>query len=100
MLQHSSGCTQICAMLYMQKIEDRNLTVRLPVGLLRRLKEQSAAEGVSMNAYLEHLLAGALSGSPNEVRQTAMARLSGRAKRGLYQKKRPLTREEAHDRSA
>ena len=84
----------------MQKSQDRNLTVRLPVSLLRKLKEQSAAEGMSMNAFLEHLLVRTLNGSQDDARQIAAARLLGRAKAGLYRMKRPLGREEAHDRRA
>jgi hypothetical protein len=84
----------------MQKATDRNLTVRLPISLLHRLKEESAAEGVSMNAYLERVLAKALRGSKNDAQRMAMTRLLARAKDGLYKMDRPLTREEAHDRHA
>ncbi|MGH9585305.1 MAG: toxin-antitoxin system HicB family antitoxin [Bryobacteraceae bacterium] len=76
------------------------MTVRLPSGLLRRLKEESAAGGVSMNAYLERVLAKALSGNRNSAQRIAAARLLMRAKDGLYEMDRPLTREEAHERHA
>ena len=79
---------------------DRNLTVRLPIGLVRRLKEQSAAEGVSMNAYLEQLLVRTLNGRQNDARQMVITRLLERAKHGVYEIKRPLSREEAHQRRA
>ena len=78
--------------------KDRNFTVRLPIALLRRLKQQSAAEGLSMNAYLEDVLANALTESQNGAQAAAAARLLGRAKEGMYEMDRPLTREEAHNR--
>jgi hypothetical protein len=84
----------------MQKATDRNLTVRLPIRLLRRLKQESAAQGVSMNAYLERVLAQALTGNQNEAERIAVTRLLARAKDGLYEMDRPLTREQAHDRNA
>jgi plasmid stability protein len=84
----------------MQKTTDRNLTVRLPTRLLRRLKAESAADGMSMNAYLERLLAKALTGSKNDAQQMAMTRLMAQAKDGLYKLDQPLTREQAHNRHA
>ena len=84
----------------MQKAKDRNLTVRLPISLLRRLKEESAAEGVSMNAYLERVLVKALRGSQDDEQRLAAMRLLARAKDGLYEMDRPLSREEAHNRHA
>jgi hypothetical protein len=84
----------------MQSAKQRNLTVRLPIGLLRQLKEKSAAEGVSMNAYLERLLARALNGDKDQAQQIAVKRLLTWAKDGLYEMDQPLTREEAHDRNA
>ena len=84
----------------MQKATDRNLTVRLPIRLLRRLKQESAAQGVSMNAYLERVLANALRVNQNEAERIAVTRLLARAKEGLYKMDRPLTREQAHDRDA
>ena len=92
--------TNVCEIRDMSRGKDRNLTVRLPVSLLRELNKQSAAEGVSMNAYLGHLLARALDGPQNDLQQMAAARLLGRAKAGIYHMKRALTREEAHDRGA
>lgn len=84
----------------MRKAKDRNFTVRLPVALLQRLKEESATYGVSMNAYLERVLSEALSGNRNNVRKAAVRRLLAQAKDGLYDMDRPLTREEAHRRHA
>lgn len=84
----------------MQRMKDRNFTVRLPTTLLRRLKEKSAAEGVSMNAYLERVLAKALNGTQDDAQHSAAMRLLTRAKEGLYSMERPLTREEAHGRRA
>ncbi|MGH9608383.1 MAG: hypothetical protein ACRD34_01810 [Bryobacteraceae bacterium] len=82
----------------MQTAKDRNLTVRLPVDILRKLKQQSASEGVSMNAYLEGLLAKTLDATRNDAKRMAAARLLERAKEGIYSLKQPLSREEAHDR--
>ena len=90
----------MCNTELVQKAKDRNLTVRLPIGLLRRLKEESAAEGVFMNAYLERVLAKALRGSQDDAQRLAAKRLLARAKDGLYEMDRPLSREEAHDRHA
>lgn len=84
----------------MHRARDRNFTARLPTALLRRLKEESAADGVSMNAYLERVLAAALSGNRNDAREAAVARLLAGAKEGLYDMDRPLKREEAHERHA
>ena len=84
----------------MERAKDRNLTVRLPIGLLRRLKGKSAAEGLSMNAYLERVLAKALSGDQDDIKRIAVTRLLARAKEGLYKMDRPLTREDVHDRHA
>jgi hypothetical protein len=74
--------------------------VRLPTRLLRWLKAESAAEGMSMNAYLERVLAKTLTGSKNEAQQMAMTQLMARTKDGLYKLDRPLTREEVHNRHA
>jgi hypothetical protein len=90
----------MCNNKFMQKAKDRNLTLRLPIGLLRRLKEKSAAEGLSMNAYIEHALMNALTADQSDARRLAAERLLARAKNGLYEMDRPLTREEAHDRYA
>jgi plasmid stability protein len=84
----------------MQSAKDRNLTVRLPTGLLKRLKEVSAAEGVSMNAYLERVLTKALNAEKHSAQQRAVRRLLTWAKEGLYEMDQPLTREQAHDRHA
>ena len=77
---------------------DRNLTVRLPVPLLQRLKEEAVGEGMSMNAYLERLLEQALCRDRDEARSAAAQRLIARSKRGLYEMERPLSREQAHSR--
>ena len=53
-----------------------------------------------MNAYLERVLAKALTGSKNDAQQMAMTRLMARAKDGLYKLDRPLAREEVHNRHA
>ncbi len=53
-----------------------------------------------MNAYIEGLLEKALHGNVNDARRAATVRLLARAKEGLYEIARPLTREEAHDRRA
>lgn len=53
-----------------------------------------------MNAYLERVLAAALSGNRNDAREAAVARLLAGAKEGLYDMDRPLKREEAHERHA
>jgi predicted DNA-binding protein len=90
----------MCNTENMPRLKDRNLTMRLPVGLLRRLKAESAVEGVSMNAYIERLLEKALNGSEDHARHMAAMRLLARAKDGLYEIRRPLTREEMHDRRA
>lgn len=84
----------------MQEAKDRNFTARLSIGLLRRLKQRAAAEGVSMNAYLERVLAKALSGNLDESQRAAARRLLAHAKDGVYEMHRPLTREQAHDRHA
>lgn len=80
--------------------KNRNLTVRLPTGLLRRLKEKAAADGVSMNSYLERVLDQALCGHQEKTRRAALERLLARMKDGLYTMDRPLTREKAHQRDA
>ena len=84
----------------MHRAKGGNFTVRLPIGLLRRLKEESAAEGVSMNVYLEGVLAKALTRSQTDGQCMAAMRLLARAKDGLYEMDRPLTREQAHGRYA
>ncbi len=53
-----------------------------------------------MNAYLERVLAKALRGTQNDAERLAATRLLGRAKEGLYEMDRPLTREQAHIRRA
>jgi hypothetical protein len=88
----------MCKDRNMPTAKDRNLTIRLPIALLRRLKAESAAEGVSMNAYLERLLASVLDGGQNDAQQKAAKRLLERAKSGLYEIDKPLSRDEAHNR--
>lgn len=84
--------------MFMRKAKDRNLTVRLPVALLRQLKARSAAEGVSMNAYLERVLATSLSEGQSEFQRIALSRILELSREGLYRMDQPLTREEAHAR--
>jgi len=92
-------CTpNTCKHVVMREGKDRNLTVRLPTGLFRRLEKQAAAEGLSIDAYLERVLAKALGESQDDAQRTAEKRLLALAKGGLYTMDRPLTREQAHDR--
>ena len=90
----------MCKNGFVQKAKDRNLTVRLPIGLLRRLKGASVAEGVSMNAYLERVLVKALMGNQDDAERQAAEQLLTWAKDGLYDMVQPLSREEAHNRNA
>jgi hypothetical protein len=82
----------------MRSAKERNVTLKLPTGLLWQLKERAAAEGASMNAYLEGLLTSALSRDKDRAQRVIGKRLRAWAKNGLYDLDQPLTREEAHDR--
>ena len=50
-----------------------------------------------MKTDLKHLIARAQKGEQNKLKRLAVARLLGRAKTGIYDIRRALTREEAHE---
>ena len=101
---HTEPCStlhiNVCKTNFMQRAKNRNLTVRLPSQLLRRVKAESATQGMSMNAYIERALVKDLAGSQDDTQRQAAEQLFAWAKDGLYDMAQPLSREEAHDRHA